>query len=66
MIPVAAALMHCAYFFGMFYLFPARTALGDVHPWVHLFGEQFLEHQRDIPQLYSQPVLPFAATQPSF
>src|SRR5437588_6180618 len=29
-IPVAAALLHCAYFFGMFYLLP-RPALGHAH-----------------------------------
>src|SRR5207247_4140566 len=45
--------------------FPARTALGDVHSWVHLFGEHFVEHQRHIPQLHSQPVLPFAAAESS-
>jgi hypothetical protein len=63
-VPVAAALIHCAYFFGTFYLFP-RVPLWVMFVLVHLFGEHFLEHQRHIPQLHSQSVFPVAATQSS-
>ena len=63
-IPVAAALLHCAYFFGMFYLLP-RPALGHAHSRFHLLNQHFLEHQRHFPQLHSQSVLPFPAAQSS-
>ncbi|PYM08152.1 MAG: hypothetical protein DMF15_09130, partial [Verrucomicrobia bacterium] len=39
-IPVAAALLHCAYFFGMFYLLP-RPALGHAHSRFHLLNQHF-------------------------
>src|SRR5205823_10647236 len=58
-IPVVAALLHCAYFFLMFYLFPRPTAMADDSPWFHLLHQHLLEHQWCLPQLHSQSILPF-------
>src|SRR5439155_2480491 len=52
-IPVSAALLHCVYFFGMFYLFP-RLPLWVMHSRFCLLGEHFLEHQRRFAQFHSQ------------
>ena len=62
-IPVAAGILHCAYFFGMFYLFPRVPLLGDADPRLYLFGEHFVEHQRHFPQLYPQSLFSFAAAE---
>src|SRR2546425_4096764 len=53
-IPVSAALLHCVYFFGMFFLFPRLPALGHAHSRFDLFGEHLLEHQRRFAQFHSQ------------
>jgi len=58
--PVMAALFHCVYFFGMFYLFPRGSALDHARSWLHLLGQHFMEYQRHFAQLHPQSLLPIA------
>ena len=59
-VPVLAAIFHCVFFFGMFYLFPRGSALDHAHSWLHLLSEHFMEYQRHFAQLHSQFLLPIA------
>ncbi len=59
-LPVMAAIFHCVYFFGMFYLFPRGSALDHARSWLHLLGQHFMEYQRHFAQLHPQSLLPIA------
>src|SRR5438093_7202778 len=64
-IPVAAALLHCAYFFGMFYLFPrvplwVMFILGFIYSVSISWNINGISHN-----FIHNPLLPFAATQSS-
>jgi hypothetical protein len=59
---VAAGFLHCAYFFGMFYLFP-RVPLWVMLILGFIYSVSILEHQRHFSQLHSQFIFPIAAAQ---